>query len=147
MGQPEFSLCEARLLECLQDKKSLTGWPRSIATIARVGQRGLGIARKKLTGYGFVSEEILTSDDGDGTHVIKLSITTKGMQVVAISDGKKSERINVDIKDLIANMGYRQADIAKELGFSKATFTRKINSELRDDERKDLIKQIRQLCQ
>ena len=57
MGQPEFTASEARLLEKLQEKKSLTGWPREIAKIVKVELRGLDYARNKLGGYGFISEE------------------------------------------------------------------------------------------
>lgn len=100
MGQPEFTASEARLLEKLQEKKSLTGWPREIAKIVKVELRGLDYARNKLGGYGFISEERMTSETGDGTQVIKLSITDAGMQVVPIADGKGSERVNDDIKNL-----------------------------------------------
>ena len=50
MGQPEFTASEARLLEKLQEKKSLTGWPREIAKIVKVELRGLDYARNKLGG-------------------------------------------------------------------------------------------------
>lgn len=146
MGQPEFTASEARLLEKLQEKKSLTGWPREIAKIVKVELRGLDYARNKLGGYGFISEERMTSETGDGTQVIKLSITDAGMQVVPIADGKGSERVNDDIKNLIANMGYTQKEIAEELGVHTSTFKGQLNKSMSYEKRNKLINKIKQLC-
>ncbi len=49
MGQPDLSKSEARLLECLQEKQSLTGWPSAIANIARINTNGLNYARRNLS--------------------------------------------------------------------------------------------------
>ena len=79
MGQPEFNVSEARLLEYLQEKKTLTGWPREIAKIVKVELRGLDYARSELGRYGFITEKNMTSEIGDSTQVIKLSITKAGL--------------------------------------------------------------------
>ena len=146
MGQPEFTVSEARLLEYLQEKKTLTGWPREIAKIVKVELRGLDYARSELGRYGFITEKNMTSEIGDSTQVIKLSITKAGMQVVPIADGKGSERVNDDIKNLIANMGYTQKEIAEEFGVHASTFKGQLNKSMSYEKRNKLINKIKQLC-
>lgn len=145
MGQPEFTASEARLLEYLQEKKTLTGWPREIAKIVKTELRGLNYARNKLGRYGFITEKNMTSE-GDDTQVIKISITDTGMQVMPIADGKGSERVNDDIKNFIANMGYTQKEIAAELGVNESTFKGQLNKEMSYEKRNKLISEIKKLC-
>lgn len=147
MGQPDLSKREARLLECLQEKKSLTGWPSAIANIARINTNGLNYARRNLSDHGFIREENMTDDSGDGTHVIKLSVTERGMRVLAVADDKTVDGINSDIKDLITDIGYTQSEIAKELGMSRTTLIRKLSTVLSETSRRKLVSKIRQVCQ
>ncbi|GFH43030.1 hypothetical protein Hs30E_15810 [Lactococcus hodotermopsidis] len=144
MGQPELSRNESKLLEYLQEKKSLTGWPSAIAEIIGINSHGFDLARKKLKRYDFVSEVNLTDDEGNGSHVIKLSITTKGTKILPIDDERKA---NQDIRDLIADLGYGMSRMADELGISKKTFIGMMNVEMNDLKRRKLISQIRQVCQ
>lgn len=67
------------------------------------------------------------------------------MSVVAISDGKGAEQQNDDIKNLIADMGYTQKEIAEMFGLHRTTFMRKLASNLPDDERMMMIAKLEEL--
>ena len=145
MGQPEFTKSEAQLLKYFQGKKILTGWPKSIANVVGITFNSFKYAKKKLSDYAYIYVENLSIGSKKQSRVIRISITDKGMGVVAISDGKGAEQQNDDIKNLIADMGYTQKEIAEMFGLHRTTFMRKLASNLPDDERMMMIAKLEEL--
>lgn len=82
---------------------------------------------------------------GDGTQVIKLIITDAGMQSdFPIADGKGSERVNDDIKNLIANIWatLRKKLLLRSWGSHASTSKGQLNKSMSYEKRNKLINKI-----
>lgn len=72
MGQPEFTKSEAQLLRYFQEKKMLTGWPKSIANIIGITFGSFKYAKKKLSDYGYIYVESLSTGSKKQSRVIRI---------------------------------------------------------------------------
>ncbi|MDN5440252.1 MAG: hypothetical protein L0F96_03430 [Lactococcus lactis] len=142
MGQPDFSKSEVKLLGYMQQKKTLTGWARAISDILGMNTSELDRSVKRLSSLDLISKEVKTDESGSETHVLKLSITDKGLGILVIFDDYGPVRKNAEIKNLIKDMGYTQKEMAIELDYPYQSFQYMLSRELSDVKKTDLIKRI-----
>lgn len=89
-----------------------------------------------------ISKEVKKDELGSETHVLKLSVTDKGLGILVVFDDYGPVRKNVEIKNLIKDMGYTQKEMAIELGYPYKQFKYILSRELSASKKTDLIKRI-----